>query len=104
MSFSLKIRTAEARAAEMAATQQARIVAAVEQQIESQARALGYGSAAALAGYAGSSVDLWAMQARAFVTWRDAVWTRVFARLANENTTDTLTPASVIADLPAWPQ
>ncbi len=99
MSFSLRIQSADARAAEAAAAHQAQISAAVERHVEAQAQALGYASATALTGYLGSTVAPWAAEARAFVTWRDAVWTKVFAVSGQEQV---LTPDAVIAALPAW--
>ena len=99
MSFSLRIQSADARAAEAAAAHRAQISAAVECHVETQAQALGYSSSAALVGYLGSSVAPWAAEARAFVAWRDAVWTKVFALSGQEQA---LSPDAVIAALPAW--
>lgn len=99
MSFSLKIQSAEARAAEAVAAHQAQISAAVERHVEAQAQALGYASAAALTGYLGSTVAPWAAEARAFVTWRDAVWTKVFALSAGAVAS---TSDAVLAALPDW--
>ena len=94
--------TADARAAEATKAQHAQISAAVERHVEAQAQALGYGSATTLAGYLGSSVAPWAAEARAFVAWRDAVWTKVFALTTAAGPADALTPDAVIAALPAW--
>jgi hypothetical protein len=102
MSFALKIRSAKSRAAEATEALRGKIIVAVEQHIEAQAQALGYGSAASLASYLGSSVDIWQAQARAFVIWRDAVWTAVFALLADKVAAATLTPDTVAASLPLW--
>ena len=99
MSFSLRVQTAEARAAEAAKAHQAQISAAVERHVEAQAQALGYGSATTLAGYLGSSVAPWAAEARAFVAWRDAVWTKVFALSAGAVAS---TSDAVLAALPDW--
>ena len=99
----LTIRTAEDIAAEALAMHKATCVAAIDAHVEARARALHYNSAAALAGYLGSTVEAWAAEAAAFVAWRDAVWVTAIAML---DAADPLQPPSVddvLAVLPEWP-
>lgn len=55
--------------------------AAINAYIEAAAKAKGYESGAALASYAGSGIKQWASDAKAYVKWRDAVWTEAYAIL-----------------------
>lgn len=100
MTFALTIRTPEQRAAEARAQALAATAARIDQEVEAQARALGYNSAAHLAGYVGSTVPDWAAEARAFVAWRDSVWLAAQALLAEGTAPD---PEAVLQKLPAWP-
>ncbi|MCA2011159.1 hypothetical protein LCM17_06675 [Cereibacter sphaeroides] len=103
MSFSLTIVTAEDIKASADALLLASFANLVDQHVEEQARALGYGSAASCAGYTASSVDTWATEARAFVAWRDAVWQAAFAQYEEHGTTGVVpTPEALIASLPVW--
>jgi hypothetical protein len=79
------------------------IAAEVDARIEAQARALGYNSAAHLAGYATSTVPEWAAEAAAFVVWRDQVWVAVFAARAEAIASGQVpTLDAVLAALPGW--
>lgn len=103
MTFALSIKTAEDLAAEAAEATQARIVAAIDAHVESQARLMGYNSAAHLASYVASSVPAWASEAQVFVAWRDAVWIAAFALQSQHAAAQTVpTVAEAIAALPAW--
>jgi hypothetical protein len=88
--------TAEARAAERAAAHRAALTAAIDAHVEGVARAAGYNGAAALAGYVASTVPDWAAEARAFVAWRDAVWTAALEMLA---AADPVAPAPAPAEV-----
>jgi hypothetical protein len=80
------------------------IAAEVDARIEAQARALGYNSAAHLAGYATSTVPEWAAEAAMFVAWRDLVWVTVFAARAEAVVGGQVpTLDAVLAALPKWP-
>lgn len=104
MSFSLNIRTAEERQAEALARARAQIAAAIDARVEGQARELGYNSAAHLASYTSSGVPEWAAEARAFVSWRDAVWLAAFAAEGDAQAKGTLPGLeTVMAALPRWP-
>ncbi|WP_127109949.1 hypothetical protein [Pararhodobacter zhoushanensis] len=103
MSFTLTIETPEARAAETLATLQAQITAAIDALVEAQARALGYNSAAACAGYRDSTVPAWSAEAQSFIAWRDAVWIEAYAQQAAHAQAGTLPTADdVLAALPVW--
>ena len=98
------IRTAEQVAAEAIAAHKARCVAAIDDFVETQARALEYNSAAHLAGYATSTVAQWAAEAQAFVAWRDACWIAALTLLAQaEGGGDVPSVDDVLAALPEWP-
>lgn len=94
---------AEAAAVDRAAWT-ARIAAAIDGRVEAQARALGYNSAAACAGYAASTVSTWAAEAQAFIGWRDAIWVAAFAlQSAQDMTGDRPEWEDLLAQLPPWP-
>lgn len=103
MTFALNIKTAQDRQAEAVAALTAQITAAIDGHVESQARALGYNSAAHCASYAASTVQAWADEATAFVAWRDAVWIAAFnhqGQVTAGNAPPTVEAA--LAALPAW--
>ena len=103
MTFALTVRTADDLTAAAQAQARAAIAAAIDARIEDQARALGYNSAAHLAGYAASTVPQWAAEAQAFVAWRDAVWLAAFeAEAAAVKAGAPPDPAVVLDALPAW--
>ena len=82
---------------------EAEIAAAIDAHVEAQSRALGYNSAAACAGYVNSTVEAWAEDARAFIAWRDAVWTTAFALQRQHEESGTVpTLEDVLAALPEW--
>ena len=74
---------------------------AIDAHVEARARALHYNSAAALAGYLGSTVEAWAAEAAAFVAWRDAVWLVAIGML---DAADPMKPPSVEDVLGALPE
>ena len=76
---------------------------AIDAHVEARARALNYNSAAALAGYVGSTVPEWAAEAAAFVAWRDAVWVTAFAMLGAADPMRPPGVEDVLAALPEWP-
>jgi 6-phosphofructokinase len=103
LSGSQRFLTAEEVAAVMPSeieVQTDRVRKAIDSHVEAQARALGYNSAAHLAGYATSTVPQWAAEAAAFVVWRDAVWLAVFAAMDGEP--DLSDIPALIAKLPVW--
>lgn len=103
MSFSLIIKTPQDLAAEATATAQTTLVVAIDAYVEAQARAMGYNSAAACAGYRDSTVVAWAGEASAFIAWRDAVWQTAFTLQAQYAAEQVIPPqAEVLAQLPAW--
>ncbi len=81
----------------------AEIAARIDAAVEAQARALGYNSAAALAGYAASAVPAWAAEAQSFIAWRDRVWLAAYAFEAEAEATRRVpTAEEAFARLPAW--
>ncbi len=103
MTLALTIRTPDDIAADARAEAERAIAAAIDARIEAQARALGYNSAAHIAGYVNSTVPQWAAEAQAFVAWRDAVWLAAFEqRSAFAKDPATAPPEALIATLPAW--
>ena len=97
-----QMRTADQIAAEAQAELRARIVAAIDARVETQARALGYNSAATLASYVASTTPDWAREAQAFVAWRDAVWLAAFQH--DEVVAGGKAPATAEAALAALPE
>lgn len=99
----LTIKTADDLAREGLDAARATIAQAIDARIEGQARALGYNSAAHLAGYATSTVPDWQAEAQAFIAWRDAVWVQAF-KLEGSAKTKRRAPeiAAVLDALPPW--
>jgi len=54
---------------------------AVQAHVDATARARNYDSAVSCASYVASGNTVWAAEAQAFVSWRDAVWAYAFAEL-----------------------
>lgn len=101
--MSLILRTAADLAAERAAALRAEITAAIDAFVETQARRLGYNSAAHCASYVASTVPDWAAEAQAFVAWRDAVWLAAFTHAAAVETGEApATLDAALAALPVW--
>ncbi len=98
--MTLIIKTAEDLAADARAARVAQLSAAVDAHVEARAKVMGYRGAAELVSYTASRVPDWAAEAQAFVAWRDTVWQAAVARIAKDAG---LTPATLVAALPAWP-
>lgn len=84
----------------------AEVSAALEASVDAVAVAWGYKDGATLASWAASAVKAWAADAKAFVTWRDAVWTAYLAAAADIQSGKSDLPASaadLIETLPAAP-
>ena len=80
--------------------------AALEAQVDATAQAWVYKDGATLASWATSAVKAWAADAKAFVTWRDAVWTAYLAAAAGIQSGKGDLPdsaADLLATLPAAP-
>ena len=95
--------TAEAKAAAAQAALLAACQNAIDEHVESVAKAKGYNGAAHLASYLASTVAEWAAEAAAFVAWRDAVWVAAVATLDDVQqgiVPPPASPADVIALLP----
>ncbi|ETW14251.1 hypothetical protein ATO8_00040 [Roseivivax marinus] len=107
MTFQLNARSAAELAAERVAQTRAALTAMIDAHVEAVARSRDYNDAAALAGYANSTVPEWAAEAQAFVSWRDQVWLTAFGMLAEvEAGTRAIPTASEILEaLPdiTWP-
>lgn len=79
------------------------LTAAINEHVEAQARSMDYNSAAALAGYATSTIPAWAAQATAFIAWRDAVWLTAYELLEQHTQAGTVpTEAEVLEALPEF--
>jgi hypothetical protein len=83
------------------------VEATVQEHIDAAARARGYRHGDALAGYVASTIPKSAAEAKAFVAWRDAVWTCAYGELAKlqADPRPQLAVPGLIAKLPAivWP-
>lgn len=80
---------------------------AIEAHVEATARARGYKSDVSCASHTASTNPLWKAEAEAFVAWRDAVWTAVFATFAAVQAGEVLAPTveALVEGLPSieWP-
>lgn len=81
--------------------------AAIQEHIDTAARARRYRDGFALAGYVASTVPQYAAEAAAFVAWRDAVWLYAYGELdkAQNGQRPIPTVEDFISELPAmvWP-
>ncbi|WP_343070137.1 hypothetical protein [Aminobacter carboxidus] len=81
--------------------------AAIVALLDVKARERRYDGAVSLSTYVGSTNAQWAVEALAFVAWRDAVWTYAYSELEKVEGGQRPQPtvAEFIADLPAldWP-
>lgn len=77
---------------------------AVQAHIDAAAQARLYDSGVSLASYVASTNEAWAAEAQAFIAWRDAVWSQVYALWAAPPD-PAPTIEALIASLPAivWP-
>lgn len=81
---------------------------AIQAHVDAAARSRSYADAVSLASYVASTVPVWAAEAQAFVSWRDAVWmyahTELGRVLAGERAQPTV--SALVAELPAmtWPE
>ena len=80
---------------------------AIQAHIDDTARTRGYRHGDALAGYTTSTVAAWAVEAAAFVAWRDAVWGYALTELVKVQNAERPVPTveAMIAELPGirWP-
>lgn len=92
---------------ETAPEAEARLAAAVQAHIDATAKSKNYTDGNSCASYTTSTKATWRAEAEAFVAWRDAVWTSVYATMAavEAGTEPAPTAAELIAGLPAisWP-
>ena len=107
MTFQLNARPASELAAERGEVLRKQLTAAIDNHVESVAKSREYNNAAALAGYANSTVPEWAAEAQTFVAWRDAVWLQTFTML-EQVMSGALTPPTeeeLLASFPeiVWP-
>lgn len=80
---------------------------AIQQLIDAKANERQYDSGSTLASYVNSTIETWAIEARAFVAWRDAVWLYALAELDKVQNTERNQPSveDFLAELHAleWP-
>ena len=98
--------TAEEIAAQQAQAFQSTCTFALQQMLDSLARAWGYDSIVSAASYATSSNAQFAAEAKTLIDWRDAVWSWGYAYLADIQSGKQKMPASVdalLAKAPAAP-
>jgi hypothetical protein len=81
--------------------------AAIQATIDEAAISKQFNDGVTLASYVTSTIAAWADQAKAFVAWRDEIWTYVYAQLAlvQAGTRAQPTVAGFLSELPAitWP-
>lgn len=99
--------TAEQKAEQAAADSLLAFERAIQAQIDAVARARGYHDGAHAASYVVSTNPTWAVEATAFVAWRDAVWAYAYFQLANVQNGEREQPtvAELVSELPdiQWP-
>jgi hypothetical protein len=99
----MRIETAEALAEAALTEARHRITRAIDDRIEAQARAMGYNSAASLAGYSGSTAPQYREEALAFIAWRDQCWLSAFEVLNKAEQTGVVPTVEAVLDaLPKW--
>lgn len=81
---------------------------AIQSHIDGKAQEKQYDSGATLASYVNSTVAEWAVEAQAFVVWRDQVWSYALAELEKVKSGQREQPNfdDFLAELPAfeWPE
>lgn len=75
---------------------------AIQALIDATAKAKGYADGAALAGYSESTIPAWALEAKAFIAWRDQVWVHAYTELAKVQAGQREQP-TIEAILAEWP-
>lgn len=90
------------------APDQAAYQRAIEEHVDAVAQSRGYSGAVSIATYVTSTNQAWALEAAAFIAWRDMVWAHAFEQLAAVQGGQMAPPTlgSFIAGLPAieWPE
>ena len=78
---------------------------AIQSLIDATAKAKGYADGAALAGYSESTIPAWALEAKAFIAWRDQVWVHAYTELAKVHAGQREQPTieAILAELPPSP-
>lgn len=76
----------------------------IQTMIDAKASERQYDSGATLASYVNSTITEWAMEAQAFVAWRDAVWLHALAELdkVKNGEREQPTVADFVAELPEF--
>ncbi|WP_421565206.1 hypothetical protein [Ochrobactrum sp. EDr1-4] len=76
----------------------------IQVMIDAKANERQYDSGATLASYVNSTIPEWAMEAQAFVAWRDAVWLYALAELDKVQKGERVHPsiADLLAELPVF--
>lgn len=102
-----KIVTAELRQREQVEAIVAQYRAAIQSLIDQTANERQYDDGNSLASYINSTVPEWAAESKAFVVWRDQIWTYSLGELEKVKTGQREQPSSgdFLAELPAftWP-
>ena len=77
---------------------------AIQTLIDTKANERQYDSGVTLASYVNSTIEEWAIEAQAFVAWRDAVWIYALAELEKVQKGDRVRPtvAELLAELPGF--
>lgn len=75
---------------------------AIQSLIDAKAKAKGYADGAALAGYSESTIPAWALEAKAFIAWRDQVWVYAYTEMAKVQAGQRDQPSieAILAELP----
>ena len=80
---------------------------AIQEVVDSVARAKQFNDGVTMASYVASTVEPWAAQAQAFVSWRDNVWQYAYSELAKVQAGERAQPSvpKFLSELPeiSWP-
>lgn len=75
----------------------------IDDVVETTAKSKGYNSAATMASYVNSTIPSWAEEAKAFVAWRDLVWSTAYTEFFGKGIIPT--PEEALGKIPEikWP-
>jgi hypothetical protein len=102
-----EVKTAEDKQEEFLVSTKSRLTAAIQSTLDEKAQEIGYDSILSLCTYATSTAAKFADEGQAGVSWRDEVWAKGYAILADVESGSRAIPTvdELLAELPnfVWP-